>query len=87
MVRKSMLFIMLLVIIGGLLSMACDPPDPASCSQGFWKNKGYKIFGSQYPADALEALSARGYGSEAIRDEMTAYLNWKFWQADDFCLD
>lgn len=87
MLRKSVLFIMLLVIVGGLLTMACHPPRTAHCSQGFWKNKGYKIYGDQYPAGALEALSSRGYGSEAIRDEMTAYLNWKFWQADDYCLD
>lgn len=83
MARKSVLLIMVLVILGGLLSMACNPPDPAHCSQGFWKNRGHFHFGD-YNTDALYV---RGPGSGAIRDARTAELNQMFWWADQFCLD
>lgn len=83
MVRKSVLILILLVIIGGLLTMACHPPRTAHCSQGFWKNRGHKLFGPYDRTDLYE----KGPGSEAIRDARTAELNWQFWWADDYCLE
>jgi hypothetical protein len=88
MAKKTVLILTLLVIIGGLLTMACNPPPPppaAHCSQGFWKNKGYEIFG---PYDK-SVYYIRGPHMNILRDQRTLELNQQFyWEgADDYCLD
>ena len=111
MLKKSILIVTLLMIVGGLLSVtfsptaACPqptptptptPPPPANCSQGFWKNRGLKVYGLEDYTEAFAAvgymyeyddLKARGPGSEAIRDAVTAYLNQWFSDADQYCMD
>ena len=83
MIRKSIVFVTLLIIIAGILTLACTPPPPASCSPGFWKNRGYDLFG---PYDTTD-LHAKGPGSGAIRHARADQLNSKFPNADMYCND
>ena len=80
MMRKSVLLLTLIIIVAGLLTMACIPP-PAHCSPGFWKNKGHKIYG---PYDRTD-LYARGPGSDEIRHAAAAELNADHTDADMYC--
>jgi hypothetical protein len=87
--RNKTKVILFAIVILCLLSIAADCVPTAHCSQGFWKNKGYKIFHESpyWPADSYPDLFVRGPGSEAIRDAATRDFNQSFWMADEYCMD
>ena len=87
MAKKTVLYVALFIIIGSLLSMACVVK-PASCSHGFWKNRGHYHYNyGEWNVPHYDWLFSRGKGSEAEREWVRNWLNVRYNDADQFCLD